>query len=73
MIAELERVAERQTITIAELKVDLEERNAKLAVLEAEYRRLRNGRGENGVRRSGSDAKGGLNIHEVSLTNLCST
>ena len=28
------------------LKADLEERNAKLAVPEAECRRLRNGRGE---------------------------
>ena len=65
-------MVERQTITIAELKADLEERNAKLAVQEAECR-LRNGRGENGVRRSGSDAKGGLNIHEASQTNLCST
>ena len=73
MITELERAVERQTITIAELKADLEERNTKLAVLEAECRRLRNGRGENVVRRSGSDAGGGLNIHEVSLKNLCST
>ena len=73
MIADLERVVERQAITIAELKVDLEERNAKLAVLEAECRRPHNGRGENGVWRSGSDAKGGLNIHKASLKNLCST
>ena len=72
MIAELERVVEQQTITIAELKADPEERNAKLAVLEAECR-LRNGRGENGVRRSGSDAGGGLIIHEASLKNLCPT
>ena len=73
MIAEMERVVERQAIAIADLKVDLEERNAKLAVLEAECRRLRNGRGENGVRRSGSDARGGLNIHKASLKNLCPT
>ena len=73
MIAELERAVGRQTTKIAELKADPEERNAKLAVLEAECRRVRGGRGENGVLRSGNDAKGGLNIREASLKNLCST
>ena len=43
----MERAVGRQATTIAEPKADLEERNAKLAVLEAECR-LRNGRGENG-------------------------
>ena len=56
-IAELERLVERQTTTIAELRADLEEGNAKLAVPDAECRRVRGGRGENGIRRSGSDAK----------------
>ena len=73
MIAGLERTAERQTAAIAEPKADLGEENAELAVPEAECRRVRGGRGENGIRRSGSGAKGGPNIREVSLKNLCST
>ena len=56
-IAELERLVERQTAVIAELRADLEEGNAKLAVPDAECRRVRGGRGENGIRRSGGDAK----------------
>ena len=56
-IAELERMVERQTAVIAELRADLEEGNAKLAVPDAECRRARGGKGENGIRRSGGDAK----------------
>ena len=55
-IAELERMVERQTAVIAELRADLEEGNAKLAVPD-ECRRVRGGKGENGIRRSGGDAK----------------
>ena len=56
-IAELERMVERLIVENAGLKADREEGNARLAVLEAECRRTRNGKGESGIRRSGSDSK----------------
>ena len=56
-IAELERAVERLIVENAEIKADLEEGSARLTVLEAECRWARNGKGENGIRRSGSDSK----------------
>ena len=50
-------MVERLIVESARLKADLEEGNARLAVLEAKCRRMRNGKGESGIRRSNSDSK----------------
>ena len=55
-IAEMERVVERLIVENAEPKAYREESSAKLAVQEGECSRLRSGKGESGIRRSGSDS-----------------